>query len=394
MTDEHIRLRFVAPLRTKSLPAAFKGDIAFLPMDAIGDDGTYDHESIRAASEVAGSGYTYFEQGDVVRARVTPCFENGKGALLSELVGGRGLGTTELFVFKASRQIDARFLYYVVASSDFTTKGSATMYGAHGVRRVDNQFARDYRVWLPSPSHQLKIADYLDRETARIDAVASAKERQVKLLQEGLNSQLLWVVDPRNGSARRLPIRRILKKLSRTPNELGVVTAFRDGVVALRGSRRDEGFTESTARSDYQGVQRGDIVFHGLDGFAGAIGVSDDDGICTPVYHVCSALSGFAPSYVALALRGFALSGYLALQSGNVRERAVDFRNWEALARIRIPVPSLERQRAIAREVDSRQGWTEQMTGSLRKQLGLLHERRQALISAAVTGELDIPDAA
>ena len=82
-------------------------------MESINEDGTYDRNSTRSAEEVINTGYTYFEQGDVVRARVTPCFENGKGALLSELPSGRGLGTTELFVFQPSSAIHDRFLYYL-----------------------------------------------------------------------------------------------------------------------------------------------------------------------------------------------------------------------------------------------------------------------------------------
>ena len=165
------RLRFVAPIRSRTPDRELSGNVAFLPMDAIGDDGTFDRERIRPAEEISGQGYTYFRDGDVVRARVTPCFENGKGAFLSGLQCGEGLGTTELFVFAPGLDVDARFLYYVLISSDFTERGSATMYGAHGVKRVDETFARDYRLWLPDVDQQRMVADYLDRETARIDAL-------------------------------------------------------------------------------------------------------------------------------------------------------------------------------------------------------------------------------
>src|SRR3954467_11741292 len=67
----------------------------------------------------------------------------------------------------------------------------------------------------------------------------------------------------------------------------GIVTAFRDGQVTLRSNRRTDGFTNAMKEAGYQGVRKGDLVIHAMDAFAGAIGVSDSDGKCTPVYSCC-----------------------------------------------------------------------------------------------------------
>ncbi len=205
------------------------GDITFLPMEAIGDDGTYDRESVRPAAEVVDSGYTYFEQGDVVRARVTPCFENGKGALLSSLTSGRGLGTTELFVFQPSSAIDARYLFYVTASHEFTGLGTATIYGAHGVRRVDDKFARDYRVWLPPLTTQRAIADYLHRETARIDALIVAKQKMVELLDDRRQA----VIDGAMLGRPKVRVKHLVSRITSGPRGWAEYAA-NDGVLFLR----------------------------------------------------------------------------------------------------------------------------------------------------------------
>jgi type I restriction enzyme S subunit len=76
-----------------------------------------------------------------------------------------------------------------------------------------------------------------------------------------------------------------LKRPVRDDDE--VITAFRDGNVTLRRNRREEGFTFALQEIGYQGVRKGDLVIHGMDGFAGAIGISDSDGKATPVYSVC-----------------------------------------------------------------------------------------------------------
>ena len=150
-----------------------------------------------------------------------------------------------------------------------------------------------------------------------------------------------------------VPLRRVLEKLQRPVLEGdGVVTAFRDGQVTLRSLRREDGFTMSDQEAGYQGVAPGDVVVHGLDAFAGSVGVSDSRGKCSPVYHVCAPREGVDPRFVAYALRAEAQCGYLALQAGNVRQRAVDFRNWETLARIDIPLPGVGTQQRIADYLD------------------------------------------
>lgn len=286
------------------------------------------------------------------------------------------------------------YLRWVLAGTKARQQLSSTATGVtrYGLR---SESIADLQIPVPPLATQRAIADYLDRETGRIDALVAAKRRMVALLGEGLESKLDQLIDPsRSREYRYLPVRRVLRKESRTVEKPGIVTAFRDGAVTLRSRRRKEGFTESAAQSGYQGVRSGDVVFHGLDGFAGAVGIAEDDGTCTPVYHVCSTQPGFDAAYVALALRALALSGYLTLQSGNVRERAVDFRNWDALARIPIPVPPEGQQRALAQSYTSRRRWTDQLICDIKRQIVLLQERRQALITSTVTGQLDIPEAA
>jgi type I restriction enzyme S subunit len=253
----------------------------------------------------------------------------------------------------------------------------------------------DLEIPMRALEEQRAIADYLDRETAQIDGLIAARQRMKLLLAERRDAELHLFADPHPDKATRpVPIRRLVRKEERRPTSAAVVTAFRDGRVMSSVRRRIDGFTESKAQAGYQGVEEGDIVFHGLDGFAGAIGVSEDRGACSPVYHVCSVRGPYDADYVALSLRALALSGYLALQSGNVRERAVDFRNWETLARVPIAVPPLQIQRARAQAYMERRDRTEKLQDCIERQVALLFEHRQALITSAVTGRIDIPVAA
>jgi type I restriction enzyme S subunit len=318
-----------------------------------------------------------------------PFFEVGRNVAF--LLDGPAWVNNHIHVLRPNPGVDRRFLVHALNAVD---------YAAYITGSTRDKVTQDdmWQIRIPHQTYdrQLVIADYLDVETSRLDALIDAKRRMTELIREGLQSLLDQLIDPnhRVDGTYELPIRRVLRKLERPPGSVAVVTAFRDGMVLLRSRRREEGFTESENQAGYQGVYRGDVVFHGLDGFAGAIGVSQDDGVCTPVYHVCEVRKGFDASYVALVLRALALSGYLTLQSGNVRERAVDFRNWGSLARIRIPVPPEHLQRAIAHRYERRRAWTDSLVDTIERQTERLQEHRHALVVAAVAGQPDIPEAA
>jgi type I restriction enzyme S subunit len=107
-----------------------------------------------------------------------------KGSIASELKNGIGFGTTELHVIRPSSQIDKKFLYYLTISYDFRQFGAGMMQGTAGQKRVPDSFLIDYPVTYPPLPEQRAIAAYLDRATARIDALITKKQRLLDLLAE------------------------------------------------------------------------------------------------------------------------------------------------------------------------------------------------------------------
>lgn len=162
-------------------------------MDAFAEYGELDLSRVRQVSEVK-AGYSYFENGDVAFAKVTPCFENGKGAVFRDLVAGVGFGTTELTVLRPKHESSARFLGYVLQSSDFRQMGIASMTGAGGLKRVSENAVRDFVTFWPDLAHQERIANFLDDKTARIDALIAEKERLVESIDEFQRSTLWQLV--------------------------------------------------------------------------------------------------------------------------------------------------------------------------------------------------------
>jgi len=239
---------------------------------------------------------------------------------------------------------------------------------------------------------QRKIADFLDVETGRIDALITKKRRLVALLEEKVECLIRQRI-AESGLAKGVAgpavttIRKILTKLDRSPVSREMVTAFRDGQVTARSLRRAEGYTESwTENSRLQGVLKGDVVVHGLDGFAGAIGTSEADGVCSPVYHVCAPVEEGNSVYLGRMLQVLARDGYLGLFSSSIRERAVDFRNWDLFSRIPVPkVPVLE-QRTVAEMIRK----ISPLKVAVERSADLARERKQALITQVVAGDIEV----
>jgi type I restriction enzyme, S subunit len=179
------RLRFDAqlnPLKSKlDLPP--ESEVSFVPMDAVGEYGGLRLHETRQIEDVY-QGYTYFADGDVCIAKITPCFENGKGALAEGLTNGIAFGTTELHVIRPLAGLDAKFLFYLTNSDDFRSFGEAEMHGAGGQKRVPEGFIKNWTPVLPPLETQRRIAQFLDEKTVRIDALIEKKRALLDRLAE------------------------------------------------------------------------------------------------------------------------------------------------------------------------------------------------------------------
>ncbi len=169
-----------------------------------------------------------------------------------------------------------------------------------------------------------------------------------------------------------------------------VVTCFRDGTVTLRKNRRLRGFTEASVFSGYQGIRKGDFVIHGMDAFAGAIGVSDSDGKSTPVYNVCRPKMGVNAYFYAHVVREMSQSQWILALAKGIRERSTDFR-FEMFGNQRVLHPPEDEQAAIVRFLDWANSRLERTIRAKRKVIALLNEQKQAIIHRVVTRGLD-PD--
>ncbi len=155
----------------------------FLPMEKVSASGVIDCSEIRSISEL-WDGYTYFRRDDVVVAKITPCFENGKGAYLGALSTDFGFGTTEFVVLRATRAILPRFLYFLTQTQSFRLRATEFMTGAAGQKRVPVDFIKNYPVALPPIEEQRVILQHIDQEMSRLDQAIARAKQQIELIRD------------------------------------------------------------------------------------------------------------------------------------------------------------------------------------------------------------------
>lgn len=157
--------------------------VVFLPMENISEEGVIDC-SIKQPIAKVKTGFSSFAKDDVIVAKITPCFENGKGACLDKLESDIGYGTTELFNLRAGDDVLPEYLYFITMTQLFRTLGEGQMTGSAGQKRVPADFIRNFTIGLPSIEEQQNIVDYIQTEKEKINRLIATKHEQLKALTE------------------------------------------------------------------------------------------------------------------------------------------------------------------------------------------------------------------
>lgn len=232
------RLRQVAsmkPSKSESEDVLRKnGTVTFLPMERVGTGGTVDSsETVQAAS--VWNGFTYFRRGDVIVAKITPCFENGKGAFLEKLPTDIGFGSTEFHVMRPSPQLLGAYLRLMTSSKQFLQNGTNSMTGSAGQQRVPTDFVKNYWITLPPVAEQRAILDSVNGDGAKVNAVISRLQREIDLLREYRSRLVADAVTGKldvRGAAARLPYETLPEIAEEPIDETGTAELTDEGAEA------------------------------------------------------------------------------------------------------------------------------------------------------------------
>lgn len=408
------RLRFIAdvnPVKSEVLHLPPNTEVSFVPMEAVSEFGGLRLNHIRMIDDVYQS-YTYFREGDVVIAKITPCFENGKGSIAEGLTNNIGFGTTELHVVRPGKNLDRRFFFFLSISSSFRQPGEAEMYGAGGQKRVPDSFIRNYRIPSPLLAEQQQIVKYLGAEWTRINALIEKKERQIELLQEkrsalisravtkGLNpnakmkpSGIEWLGEiPAHWEVKRLRFVAALQTGNTPPKsddlnyaDEGLMWVKPDNLSGLKAIVETKEYLSEVGKKLSHPVPAKAALVCCI-GTVGKFGYSAHEAatnqqINAVIFNPKRVLSDFGVYLIASAE-----SEHIMRANTNV----VTILNSTQQSNIVMPIPSLTKQRAIATFLNRETARIDALIGKVKKSITLLREYRTALISAAVTGKIDV----
>lgn len=158
------------PKKTEVKNVSENTEVSFVPMANLNAHKMLFHvNQIKRKAEVY-QGYTYFKENDVLLARVTPCFENGKSGIARNLRNDIGFGSSEYFVFRSKKDILSEWIYYFISSLNFIESGKLHMTGTGGLQRLTKDYATKYKIPLPSLEIQQQIVARIEKEQKAVEA--------------------------------------------------------------------------------------------------------------------------------------------------------------------------------------------------------------------------------
>ncbi|MCC7185896.1 MAG: restriction endonuclease subunit S [Acidobacteria bacterium] len=386
-------------------------EASFVPMEAVGEYGGLSLDRTIAVDD-ASSGYTVFLDNDVVVAKITPCFENGKGALATGLANGVALGTTELHVLRAPHQVDPRFLKYVTFSQPFRQLGEGQMYGAGGQKRISDSFISNYRMPLPPSDDQRQIARFLDCETAKLDALVQKKERLIDnltLRAEALvavavakgvahsrrvkrTASTVWSEIPEHWKLTRL--RHLLQRVVRPVDVLHGVFYQEIGIRSWgRGLfHKDPALGAHLEEKAVYRVEPGDFVLNIVFAWEGAVAAvtEAESGMVAshrfPTFRCDPSLS---LEYLLMVLNTEPGRALMEINSPGAAGRNRTIRMGKFLSE-EIPLPPRKEQDQIVATMREDSETIANLSEQTKTAIMKLRELRLGLITAAVTGQIDV----
>lgn len=300
------------------------------------------------------------------------------------------------------RTENPKFLFYCLSTREFL-EYIVLMANGSAQPNVSEVSYGEYVIPFPSSNIQREIVSFLDSQCSEIDAISADIQKEIEILEQykrsvvteavtkGLNpdaemkdSGVPWIGKmPANWTC--IKGKYILKYMQKPvkPDD-GVITCFRDGEVTLRSNRREDGFTMADKEIGYQGIDAGDLVVHGMDGFAGAIGISDSRGKASPVLNVLDSRQN--KKYIMYYLRSMAYGDVFAALATGIRVRSCDLR-WNKLSELLYPVPPLEEQAEIVKYIEDTLNKANVIINEKKQQLDVLDSYKKSLIYEYVTGK-------
>ena len=331
----------------------------------------------------------------------------GKVGIADTLPHREAAVNEHVFLLRIAEDNDPSYYFYVMQSPDVQRQVWLEVRGS-AQPGLNSEFRNTVAVPRPSKSKQRAIADYLDHETARLDALVASKERVLELVAEkrravttravtrGINpdaslrdSGIPWL--------RHIPAHWKVEKArwlfeerderSSTGDEELLTVSHITGVTSR--SEKDVNMFEAITNEGYKLCFEGDLVTNTLWAWMGAMGISPTDGIVSPAYNVYVPGTSLKPSYIDALVRLPIFTQEITRYSKGVWSSRLRLYP-EGLFEASFPVPPLDEQEKIVIQIRRETSHLDRLSNATGSSIALLKERRSALIAAAVTGRIDV----
>jgi len=416
------RVKHVAEL-TPRKPAMDRNlECSFIPMEKLKTDSVILDET-RIIDSVY-DGYTYFSDGDILMAKVTPCFENKNIAISTRLKNKVGFGSSEIYVIRAGKKVNNRFLFYRLQEDGFMDLAIGAMTGAGGLKRVPSETVSNYSYASPEHVEQQKIANFLDHETAKIDTLIEKQQQLIKLLKEKRQAVISHAVTKGlpSPTGQSVPMRdsgvewlgevpehwevRAISKLSQKITN-GYVGPTRDilvpdGVPYVQATHIKKGkvnfddayfVRRSWSYAHKKSILvKGDVLIVQTGAGTGDIGLvteSEEGFNCHALIIVQPKKDVITGDYLSMVFQSqYGYSVLYSIRTGGMHPHL----NCGEVQFVKIPVPPKEEQNQITEYIAQQICKFDTLVERQLAAIELMQERRTALISAAVTGKIDVRD--
>ena len=252
-------------------------EVSFVPMPKVGENGEFDPSEIRVVKDVK-KGFTYFSEGDVLFAKITPCMENGKGAVAKNLKNDTGYGSTEFHVLRPNEgKVLNEWIYYLTCWPTFRKEAEKNMTGSAGQKRVPKAFLENYQISIPA----LEVQSAQVAALRQINQLIQGRKQQLEKLDELVKARFVEMFDDPIANTlgwHQAPLRELTSKIGSGATPKGGKESYQaEGITLIRSMNVHDGrfeYKDLAHITDEQAAQLDNVTVEENDVFINITGAS------------------------------------------------------------------------------------------------------------------------
>jgi type I restriction enzyme, S subunit len=361
-------------------------EVSFVPMNELNEDcQNFDSKIIKSLNEVY-KGYTYFQNNDVVLAKVTPCFENGKLGIATNLKNNIGFGSSEFHVLRPKEVVSAKWIYYSLKTSSFINLAKQRMTGAGGLKRVPTKFIQDWSIFVPTLKVQEQIVNKLDHLFEKIDSSIYLLNKNLKNSKNLINSTLDEEFEKLEANYKKKPLAEILKVINgRAYKQTEMFSSGKYPILRVGNFFSNRGWYYSDMELDENKYcEKGDLLYAWSASFGPKIWDGEKSIYHYHIWKLVPTSKNISKKYMYYLLErdtdkikeeGGRGVGMIHITKGDIEKRMM-------------VIPPLEIQEQVVSRIEKLYDLHEKMTKELKLKLDNMNALKNSLLDQAFKGEL------